>query len=690
MVTAETSPPSLQDEIIRHARVIPLDVVQHKGSGHAGTAVGLTPFMTTLFSRVLRHDPQDPSWAGRDRFVLSCGHTSLSLYLQLFLQGYGLEMEDLRAARTLDSLTPGHPEWGHTAGVETTTGPLGQGIGNAVGMALAARRVRGMIDPHASRGTSPFDYRVFCLASDGDLQEGISHEAAALAGHLGLENLVLIWDDNQISIEGDTSIATSEDVSARMRAYGWATTEISDAESLDGVEAALNASPIEQGKPTFIRLRTRIGHPMPTLGGTEKAHAGAPGEDEVAATKRELGLDPETSFSFPQDLLEASRSAAISRSDELRQEWNGRFGEWASANPDGKELFDRLTNRELPDGWDESLPEFEPGTSLATRIASAKTLVAAGEALPELWGGSADLAGTNGTWTADFPSMLPPGAESTEWPGDEYGRVLHFGIREHGMGSVMNGIALNELTRIFGATFFVFSDYMRPSVRLAAIMELPVMYVWTHDSVAVGEDGPTHEPVEHLWAYRSIPGLRVVRPGDANETVACYRRILSEDQGPTALVLSRQNVPTLDAVDTITEGAPRGGYILIDAPDPDIILIATGSELHLAVEGARELQTEGIAARVVSMPSIEWFDEQSEEYRESVLPSDVDSRVSIEAGTAQGWYRFLGTHGVPVSVEGYGLSGNGAEVLKRKGISLEAVIAAAHKSLGRTSARRAS
>lgn len=684
MATAENLTRTTEDELIRHARVIPLDVVQHKGSGHAGTAVGLTPFMTALFSRVLRHDPNDPEWLGRDRFVLSCGHTSLSLYLQLFLSGYGLEMDDLRAARTLDSLTPGHPEWGHTAGVETTTGPLGQGIGNAVGMALAARRVRGMLDADEEAGQSPFDYRIFCLASDGDLQEGISHEAAALAGHLGLSNLVLIWDDNEISIEGDTAIAASEDVSARMRAYGWATTEITDAESLDEAERVLSAAPLEAGKPTFIRLRSRIGYPMPTLGGTGKAHAGAPGADEVAATKRELGLDPDQSFDFPQQLLDSSRQAAAERGSALRESWRTGYEAWADANPENKQLLDRLTDRTLPEGWDAEFPEFEPGSSLATRIASSQTLAAAGAAIPELWGGSADLAETNGTWGPDFPSMLRPGAVSEEWPGDEYGRVLHFGIREHGMGSILNGIALNGLTRIFGATFFVFSDYMRPSVRLAALMELPVIYVWTHDSVAVGEDGPTHEPVEHLWAYRSIPGLNVVRPGDANETVACYRRILGEDRGPTALVLSRQNLPTLDEVETIRAGASRGGYVLSGAEDPELILIATGSELHLAVDCAQQLESEGIAVRVVSMPSIEWFDEQTEEYRESVLPASVAARVSIEAGAAQGWYRFLGTHGVPVSVEGYGFSGAGADVLQRKGITAEAVIAAAHETLRRS------
>ncbi|MDJ0318313.1 transketolase [Arthrobacter antibioticus] len=669
-------------DAIRYARVLPLDVVQAKGSGHAGTAVGLTPFLFTLFQEYLRHDPKDPSWLGRDRFVLSCGHTSLSLYVQLYMHGYGLEMADLQAARTLDSLTPGHPEFGHTAGVETTTGPLGQGIGNAVGMALAARRVRGMMDPGAERGASAFDHKIFCLASDGDMQEGISHEAASLAGHWKLENLVLIWDDNEISIEGSTAIATSDDVCARMASYGWAVLEISDAESQTDIRAALDAALEVSGAPVFIRLKSRIGFPMPTLGGTAKAHAGAPGADEVAATKSALGLDPAISFFMPTELLAATRGAATARAKELKSPWEEKFTAWQKANPAQATLLTRLLKGELPEGFNANFPTFEPGSSVATRIASAKVLAAAGHSVEELWGGSADLAETNGTWSNEFPSMLPPGVESTQWPGNEYGRVLHFGIREHAMGSILNGIALNGLTRIFGATFFVFSDYMRPSVRLAALMQLPVTYVWTHDSVAVGEDGPTHEPVEHLWAHRGIPGLSVVRPGDANETVAAYERVFKENSGPTAMVLSRQNIPTLEQVDAVREGTKKGGYILQDSADtPELIIIATGSEVHLAVQAASTLTEQGIATRVVSMPCIEWFDSQSQDYKQSVLPRSVSARVSVEAGSDQGWYRFLGTFGEAVSVEGFGLSGNGAEVLSRKGISLEAVLAAAQKTL---------
>ncbi|WP_129661284.1 transketolase [Rothia halotolerans] len=682
MSEASTAHSALDEDAVRHARVLPLDVVQAKGSGHAGTAVGLAPFLSVLFNEYLRHDPAEPGWLGRDRFVLSCGHTSLSLYLQLFLAGYGLEMSDLRAARTLDSATPGHPEWGHTPGVETTTGPLGQGIGNAVGMAMATRRVRSLLDPGAAPGASPFDHRIYCLASDGDMQEGISHEAAALAGHLRLAGLVLVWDDNGISIEGPTDVATSEDVSARMAAYGWRTLTIDDAESLDAVRAGLDAALEADDRPVFIRLRSRIGHPMPAVGGTAKAHAGAPGEAEVAATKEALGLDPGLSFHMPAELLERTRTRAARRAERLRAPWEEAFAAWAQEHPERERTLERLEQGRLPEGWDAELPTFETGESLATRVASARTLVGAGHRTEELWGGSADLAETNGTWSAEFPSFLPAGSTNVEWPGGEEGRAIHFGIREHAMGAVLNGIALNGLTRVFGATFFVFSDYMRPSVRLAALMQLPVLYVWTHDSVAVGEDGPTHEPVEHLWAYRGIPGLAVVRPGDARETVAAYRRILEEPRGPVALALSRQGVPVLEDQSAIEAGVRRGGYVLADAEGrPDAIVLATGSEVHLAVEAARRLAERGVGVRVVSMPCLEWFEEQTPEYREEVLPAEVTARVSVEAGTDQGWYRYLGTQGVAVSVEGFGSSGNGAEVLRRKGITADAVVDAVEASL---------
>ena len=589
------------------------------------------------------------------------------------------------AARTLDSLTPGHPEFGHTPGVETTTGPLGQGIGNAVGMAMAARHVRGLLDPDAEARRSPFDHRIFCLASDGDMQEGLSHEAASLAGHLRLDDLVLVWDDNAISIEGSTAVATSDDVCARMAGYGWVVLEIADAESLEEIRETLDAALAVQGAPTFVRLRSRIGYPMPVLGGTARAHSGAPGAEEVAATKRALGLDPELSFHMPEHLLAHTRRHAAERAALLKATWTRDFDRWQEGHPVEAALLERLRNGKLPAGWATHLPTFEPGTSLATRVAGAPGLAAAGEAIVELWGGSADLAETNGTWSASQPSMLPPGVTSSEWPGDPYGKVIHFGIREHAMGAVLNGIALNGLTRVFGATFFVFADYMRPAVRLAAIMGLPVTYIWTHDSVAVGEDGPTHEPVEHLWSYRAIPGLSVVRPGDATETVAAYRHVFDSHGGPTAMVLSRQALPVLDNVDAARAGTERGGYVLVDSIDPpDVLLIATGSEVHLAVECAAALGGSGVPTRVVSMPCVEWFDAQSQEYRDSVLPPEVAARVSIEAGTAQGWHRFLGTHGQAVSVEGFGLSGNGAEVLRRKGISREAVMAAANRALRRT------
>ncbi|RWA21997.1 transketolase family protein [Mycolicibacterium brumae] len=681
----------LDADALRYARVLPLDVVQHKGSGHAGTAVSLAPLMCALFGEYLRHDPADPNWPGRDRFVLSCGHTSLSLYLQLFLRGYGLEMADLKAARTLDSLTPGHPEFGHTPGVETTTGPLGQGIGNAVGMAMAARRVRGMLDQDAAPGASPFDYRVCCLASDGDLQEGVSHEAAALAGHLRLGNLILIWDDNRISIEGQTAIATSEDVSARMAAYGWRIVDIDDGESAPDLRAGLDAafagtaSGFDE-RPVFVRVRTRIGHPMPTLGGTARAHAGAPGAEEVAAVKRALGLDPEQSFAMPEELLAHTRAAAAARAARLRDPWQRSFEHWRAAHPERAELFERLRARRLVPGWDTGLPRFVPGTALATRVAGSQALAALGVAVEELWGGSADLAETNGSWTADtgFDSLLPPGTVSAEWPGNENGRIVHFGIREHAMGAVLNGIALNGLTRVFGATFFVFSDYLRPAVRLAALMNLPVLYIWSHDSVAVGEDGPTHQPVEHLWAYRAIPGLAVVRPADANETVAAYRQIFAADSGPTAMVLSRQALPVLDNLDAVDSGVARGGYVLVEPDNPPrLILIGTGSEVQLAVAAAATLAARGIPTRVVSMPCLEWFDQQPRAYRDTVLPPQITARVSVEAGVGQGWHRFVGLAGEVVSVEGFGHSGDGAEVMRRKGITLKAVLDAADAVLAR-------
>ena len=675
-MTPQTTAPerSLDEAAIAHARVLPLDVVQHKGSGHAGTAVSLAPLMYALFQRHLRHDPADPQWAGRDRFVLSCGHTSLSLYVQLYICGYGLDLDDLRATRTFGSRTPGHPEVGVTAGVETSTGPLGQGIANAVGMAMAAARIRGLVDPDTASGSSVFEHRIWCLASDGDIQEGISHEASALAGHLELSNLVLIWDDNQISIEGPTALATAEDVAARYAAYGWNVVTIDDAEDLDAIHAGLSAAGEDVGRPTFVRLRSRIGHPMPEVGGTSAAHAGAPGAEEVERTKRLLGLDPGLSFHFPDHLLQHARQVA-NRGAQLHAEWRARFDQWQSCNPEGARLLGRLQRRTLPEGWREALPRFTADDApLATREVGNRVLSTLLPLLPELWGGSADLAETNGVHVAG----------SSDFLAGQPGQSVHFGIREHAMGAILNGVALGGLTRPFGATFFVFSDYMRPAMRLAALMKLPVTYVLSHDSVAVGEDGPTHQPVEHLWSVRGIPGMSVVRPADGNETVAAWATLLDDPQGPTALVLSRQALPQLGVEPATTyDGVARGAYVVLDAGrgNPDVLLIATGSEVHQAIEAAEVLARDGIAARVVSMPCIERFDAQPAAYRNQVIPPAVPARVSVEAGTAQGWHRFVGDQGRTVSVEGFGTSGNGQQVLAAAGITVDNIVDAARDSL---------
>jgi transketolase len=664
------------------ARVLPLDVVQAKGSGHAGTAVSLTPLMYVLFQRHLRHDPADPHWPGRDRFVLSCGHTSLSLYLQLYLSGYGLELDDLRATRTYGSRTPGHPEVGVTPGVETSTGPLGQGVANAVGMAMAALRLRDLLDPGAPARTSVFDHRVFCLASDGDVQEGISHEASALAGHLRLGNLVLLWDDNRISIEGPTALATSEDVLARYRAYGWRVLSIDDAEDLGAIDRVLAEAGAPSDRPTFVRVRTRIGHPMPELGGTSAAHSGAPGDAEVARTKAALGLDPEATFDVPERVLAHARAVA-GRGARTHAAWDRKLAQWRAEQPHGAALLDRLEARTLPDGWRDALPRFTAADGpLATRQASHRTLEVLLGRLPELWGGSADLAETNGVPVDGLTGFGPARA----------GQLVHFGIREHAMAAILNGIALAGPTRPFGATFFVFSDYMRPAIRLAALMRLPVVYVLSHDSVAVGEDGPTHQPVEHLCALRAIPGLTVLRPADGNETVAAWASALEGADGPAALVLSRQALPQLDvARDVVEDGVRRGGYVVTDTRpgDPDVLLLATGSEVHLAVRAAGHLAEDGIAARVVSMPSVERFLAQPAAYRDVVLPPALAARVSVEAGVTDGWYRFVGTHGRTIGVESFGASGNGEQVLAAAGVTVERVVQAARDTLADARAARA-
>jgi transketolase len=685
----------LDQHAVDTVRVLAMDAVERTGNGHPGTAMSLAPAAYLLFQKVMRHNPADPQWSGRDRFVLSAGHSSLTLYIQLYLAGYGLELDDLKSLRTWGSLTPGHPEHGHTKGVETTTGPLGQGVGNAVGMAMAARRERGLFDPEPPVGESLFDHHIFAIASDGDLEEGVSSEVSSLAAHQQLGNLILIYDDNKISIEDDTSIALSEDVAARYEAYGWHVQRIDWTnggtgyeEDVQGLYDALQAAKAETSRPSFIQLRTIIAWPAPNKQNTGKAHGSALGADEVAATKRVLGFDPEKTFQVSDEVIASTRKA-IDRGTELQNEWNERFDAWAAGAGEREALFERLSRRELTPGWVDALPSWEADEKgVATRKASGDTLSALAPKLPELWGGSADLAESNNTTPKGEPSFIPPEHATKEFPGDWYGRVLHFGIREHGMGSILNGIALHGGTRPYGGTFLIFSDYMRPAVRLAAMMKLPVTYVWTHDSIGLGEDGPTHQPVEHLAALRAIPGLDVVRPADANETAAAWRAILEHTDRPAGLALTRQNVPIFprgaDGFAT-TENVARGGYTLIDTPSgtgtPDVILIGTGSEVQLAVEARKLLADKGIQARVVSMPSREWFDEQDSAYRDSVIPPAVTARVSVEAGVAQGWREVVGDAGRIVSLDHFGASADYKTVFKEFGITAEAVAMAAEESI---------
>ncbi|MGW5788780.1 transketolase [Streptomyces sp. NPDC003757] len=665
------------------ARVLAADAVQKVGNGHPGTAMALAPAAYTIFQKVMRHDPADPEWTGRDRFVLSPGHTSLTLYTQLFLAGYEVELDDLKAFRTHGSKTPGHPEYGHTAGVETTTGPLGQGVANAVGMAMAARYERGLFDPDAAEGESPFDHTVWAIVSDGDLQEGVSAEASSLAGHQKLGNLVFLYDDNHISIEGDTATAFSEDVLKRYEAYGWHTQRIEPAESGDvdvhALHAALTAAKAETGRPSIIAMRTIIAWPAPNARNTEASHGSALGEEEVAATKRLLGFDPERSFEVAEEVLAHTRRA-LDRGAEAHAAWDKRIAAWRDAAPERAALFDRVVAGRLPEGWEDALPVFETGKAVATRAASGKVLQALGPVLPELWGGSADLAGSNNTTIDKNSSFLP---EGNPLPGaGPYGRTVHFGIREFSMAAAMNGIALHGNTRIYGGTFLVFSDYMRNAVRMSALMQLPVTYVWTHDSIGLGEDGPTHQPVEHLAALRAIPGLNVVRPADANETATVWAEILrrhSTRPAPHGLALTRQGVPTYAP----NPDAARGGYVLAEASTgtPDVVLIATGSEVRLAVAAREALEAEGTATRVVSMPSVEWFEEQPPAYRESVLPPSVRARVAVEAGIGLTWHKYVGDAGRIVSLEHFGASADAETLFTEFGFTAEHVAAAARESL---------
>ena len=687
----------VDDKAVDTVRILAMDAVQKVGNGHPGTAMSLAPAAYLLFQKVMRHNPADPDWAGRDRFVLSCGHSSLTLYIQLYLGGWGLELDDLKALRTWGSKTPGHPEYGHTAGVETTTGPLGQGVANAVGMAMAARRERGLLDPNADEGASPFDHHVYAMCSDGDIEEGVSGEASSLAGTQKLGNLTVIYDDNKISIEDDTNIALSEDTAARYEAYGWHVQTVDWThdghgyrEDVPALYEAIRKAEEVTDRPSFIVLRTIIAWPAPNAQGTGKAHGSALGEAEVKATKEVLGFDPEQTFEVAADVIEHTRTA-VERGKQAQAAWEKDFQHWTTKPSADVALFERMRTRTLPAGWADGLPTFDADPKgMATRKASGAVINALAAAIPEFWGGSADLAESNNTTIEDAPSFLPKDRSTKMFEGDPYaGRVLHFGIREHAMGAIMNGIAVHGGTRVFGGTFLTFSDYMRPSVRLASIMQLPVTYVWTHDSIGLGEDGPTHQPIEHLAALRAIPGLDVVRPADANETAAAWRAILENADRPAGLCLTRQNVPVFPrGTDGFsdTSNVHRGGYVLLDTDGiPDVVLIGTGSEVQLAVEARDLLAEQGIAARVVSMPCREWFDAQEESYRETVVPPTVKARVSVEAGIAMGWREVVGDHGRIVSIEHYGASADFARIYAEYGITAAAVAAAAHDSIAATS-----
>jgi len=670
------------------ARALAADAVEKVGNGHPGTAMSLAPAAYLLYQRVMRHDPADTHWPGRDRFILSAGHSSLTQYVQLYLGGFGLELDDLKALRTWGSKTPGHPEFGHTDGVEITTGPLGQGLASSVGFAYAARYERGLFDPKAPAGESPFDHHVYVIASDGDLQEGVTNEASSLAGHQQLGNLVVIYDANQISIEDDTNVAFTEDVAGRYEALGWHVQTVDwkktgeYVEDVAALHAAVEAAKAETDKPSLIVLKTIIGWPSPGKQNTGKIHGSALGADELAATKKVLGFDPEQHFVVADDVLAHTRSLA-ERGAAEHAAWQEKFDAWAAANPERKALWDRLQAGELPEGLADALPAFEAGKDVATRAASGLVINALAAQLPELWGGSADLAESNLTTIKDAASFIPEEWSTHEWSGNPYGRVLHFGIREHAMAAIVNGIVLHGPTRAFGGTFLQFADYMRPAVRLAALMGIPSIYVWTHDSVALGEDGPTHQPIEHLAALRAIPGLAVVRPADANETAYAWLEILTRRGGPAGIALTRQGVPTFDRTQFASaELVAKGAYVLADTEgEPDVILIATGSEVQLAVAAREQLAADGIQARVVSAPCLEWFAEQDEAYRESVLPSSVKARVSVEAGIGLTWRGIVGDTGRSVSIEHYGASADYKTLFEKFGITAEAVVAAARETL---------
>ncbi|MET1064794.1 MAG: transketolase [Arthrobacter sp.] len=700
MEEQELSWTDLDQRAVDTIRVLAADAVEKVGNGHPGTAMSLAPAAYLLFQKLMRHDPKNPDWLGRDRFVLSPGHTSLTLYIQLFLSGYGLQLKDLEALRTWGSLTPGHPEYKHTKGVEITTGPLGQGLASAVGFAYSQRRMRGLFDADAAPGTSPFDHTIWVIASDGDLQEGVTSEASSLAGHQELGNLVVIYDENHISIEDDTNVAFTEDVLKRYEAYGWHVQRVDWTrtgeykEDVQELYAALVAAKAETGKPSIVSLRTIIGYPAPKKQNTGKIHGSALGSEEVAALKQILGFDPERAFQVDDDVLAHAREV-VDRGAAARSEWQEAFEAWQSGNPEAAALLERVEARKLPAELDSALPVFEAGKDVSTRAASGKVLNAIGPVMPELWGGSADLAESNNTTIEGSPSFIPTSRSTAAWKGNPYGRVLHFGIREHAAASIVNGISLHGRTRAFSGTFLIFSDYQRPAIRLGALMAVPSLYVWTHDSIGLGEDGPTHQPVEQLASLRAIPGLDVVRPGDANEVAAAWKVMLENHENPAGIVLTRQNIPTYargtgDAEgDTFgsTAGVAKGGYVLAEASadgktaDAQVILIGTGSEVQLAVHAREALQAEGIPTRVVSMPCVEWFNKQDAAYREAVLPAAVKARVSVEAGLALGWRQFVGDAGRSVSLEHYGASADYKRLFQEFGITAEAVAAAAKDSL---------
>jgi transketolase len=677
----------LDTKAVDTARLLAADAVQKVGNGHPGTAMSLAPLAYLLYQRVMRHDPTDSKWIGRDRFILSNGHASLTQYCQLYLSGYGLELADIESLRTWGSRTPGHPEYGHTNGIEVTTGPLGQGVANGVGMAMASRRERGLLDPDTPPGQSPFDHHIYVICGDGCLEEGISSEASSLAGHQQLGNLTLFYDDNHISIEDDTQIAFSEDVLARYAAYGWHVQRVDSGEDVVAIENAIEQAKAVTDQPSIIAIRTIIGWPAPSKQNTGKAHGSALGEDEIRRTKEILGFDPDVHFAVADDVLAHAR-AVVDRGRAAHEQWQTEFDVWATENPETAALLDRMLTRRLPDGWTSALVSFPTEkdgkpNSISTRAASGKVLSGLADTLPELWGGSADLAESNNTTMEGQPSFIPAVHQTKEWPGGPYGRTLHFGIREHAMGAIINGITVHGGTRVYGGTFLVFSDYMRPPVRLAALMKIPSIFVWTHDSIGLGGDGPTHQPIEHLAALRAIPGLDIVRPADANETAVCWRATLEKTDGPVGLALSRQNLPVLDPAKTVN--AVKGGYVLEEGSSglPEVILVATGSEVSLALKARELLEADGASVRVVSMPCIEWFRAQPPSYQQQVLPPDIKARVSIEAAVPQGWREIVGDSGEIIAVDQFGASAEGDVVFEQFGFTPDRVVAAAHAALER-------